>query len=345
MAGGSAGSRGPDEPGNGVSATAAHAGGRRSGLARQTPGARHQSAWSGTHLAGDLVSAASPCAREGGPGPARSTLRCADQRDPPQSGPGGAHRSDPKGGENQPGTWQDGAGGLLLLAAAEESNLLATVEAALPIQGNVSAPPRLARATTRTRRQSLLTLLFLGVVGLRRHRDLRGYAQEGLALLTTRRRAYGYHTVERFLSQIVQAGGAEPLTDALARWTTLLWKPTGDDNQPRSLTSYVDGHRKPVFSDELLPRGVIGRTGKILGCRALFLFHDEQGHPSLSTTHRGDLHLTLGTPSLITRYETATREGALRRLVIDREGMAAEFLATLAAEGHAVVTILRDSAV
>ena len=54
VAGGSAGSRGPDEPGNGVSATAAHAGGRRSGLARQTPGARHQSAWSGTHLAGDL---------------------------------------------------------------------------------------------------------------------------------------------------------------------------------------------------------------------------------------------------------------------------------------------------
>ena len=171
------------------------------------------------------------------------------------------------------------------------------------------------------------------------------YAQEGLALLTTRRRAYGYHTVERFLSQVVQAGGAEPLTDALARWTRLLWKPTGDETQPHSLTSYVDGHRKPVLGDELLPRGVIGRTGTILGCRALFLLHDEQGHPSLSTTHRGDLHLTLGTPSLITRYETATREGALRRLVIDREGMAAEFLATLAAEGRTVVTILRDSAV
>ena len=115
------------------------------------------------------------------------------------------------------------------------------------------------------------------------------------------------------------------------------------NNQPRSLTSYVDGHRKPVFSDELLPRGVIGRTGKILGCRALFLFHDEQGHPLLATTHRGDLHLTLGTPSLLTRYETATREGPLRRLVIDREGMAAEFLATLAAEGRWVVTILRTA--
>lgn len=228
-----------------------------------------------------------------------------------------------------------------MLAAAEESSLLSTLEAALPIQGNVSAPPRLARATTRTRRQSLLTLLFLGVVGQRRPWDLRGYAQEGLALLTTRRRAYGYRTAERFLSQVAQAGGADALTDGLARWTTQLWKPATEETQSISSPSYVDGHRKPVFSDYLLPRGVIGRTGKILSCRALFLLHDEQGHPLLATTHRGDLHLTLGTPSLITRYETVTREAALRRLVIDREGMAAEFLATLAAEGRAVVTILR----
>jgi len=37
----------------------------------------------------------------------------------------------------------------------------------------------------------------------------------------------------------------------------------------------------------------------------------------------------------------ATDEVSLRRLVIDREGMAAEFLAKLAAEGCWVVTILR----
>jgi hypothetical protein len=49
-----------------------------------------------------------------------------------------------------------------------------------------------------------------------------------------------------------------------------------------------------------------------------------QGHPLLATTHRGDLHLTLGTPSLLSRYETATDEGPLRRLVIDRDQMAAE---------------------
>jgi hypothetical protein len=202
-------------------------------------------------------------------------------------------------------------------------------------------PLRLARTTARTRRQSLLTLLFLGVVGLYRPWDLRGYAQEGLALLTTRRRAYGYRTVERFLSQVAQAGGAEAFTDALARWTTQIWKPAAAENQPISAPSYVDGHRKPVFSDSLLPRGVIGRTGKILGCRTLLLLHDNRGHPLLATTHRGDLHLTLGTPSLLWRYETATSEGSLQQLVIDREGMAAEFLAKLAAEGRWVVTTLR----
>jgi hypothetical protein len=32
---------------------------------------------------------------------------------------------------------------------------------------------------------------------------------------------------------------------------------------------YIDGHRKPVYSDVLLPRGLIGRLGVVLGCRAL----------------------------------------------------------------------------
>lgn len=196
-------------------------------------------------------------------------------------------------GKNQPGAWQDGAGGLLLLAAAQETDLLPTLEAALPTKAGTATAPRLARATTRTRRHSLLTLLFLEVVGVHRPRDLRGYAQEGLALLTIRRRAYGYRTVERFLSQVAQAGGAESFTDALARWTARLWKPAAEEHQPISPPYYVDGHRKPVFSDCLLPRGVIGRTGKILGCRTLLLLHDEQGHPLLATTHRGDLHLTV----------------------------------------------------
>ncbi len=43
---------------------------------------------------------------------------------------------------------------------------------------------------------------------------------------------------------------------------------------------YVDGHRKPVYADALIPRGLIGRTGKILGCRALVVLHDQEGHPA-----------------------------------------------------------------
>jgi hypothetical protein len=51
--------------------------------------------------------------------------------------------------------------------------------------------------------------------------------------------------------------------------------------------------------------GVIGRSGKILGCRALVLLHDEQGHPRLATTSRGDQHLTAGLPKALARYEQA----------------------------------------
>jgi transposase len=241
-------------------------------------------------------------------------------------------------------TWQEGAGSLLLLAAAHKTGLLEALECAMPV-AQAMPSSRLAHSTSASRRWLLLTLLFLGAVGLRRIWDLRGYTATALALLSGRKRAYSYRHVERFLSEVAQAGGAEPLTDALAAWTTRLWKPATADGESPVPVYYLDGHRKPVYSDCLLPRGVIGRTGKILGCRTLLLLHDAQGHPLLATTHRGDLHLTLGTPSLLTRYETATSQMSLRRLVIDREGMAAEFLSTLAAEERWVVTILRDSAV
>src|SRR6266567_1315190 len=121
------------------------------------------------------------------------------------------------------------------------------------------------------------------------------HTADGLALLTGRRRAYGYRYTEAFLSQVAHAGGAERLTDALARCTTQLWHP-GDERpeQPRSLTCSIDGHRKPVYTDVLIPRGLVGRLSTILGCRALVLLHDAQGHPLLVTTHRGDQHLTIG---------------------------------------------------
>jgi hypothetical protein len=190
----------------------------------------------------------------------------------------------------------------------------------------------------------LLTILFLGAVGLHRTYDLRGYTADGLALLTGRKRAYGYRYTEAFLSQIAQAGCAESFTDALARWTTDLWHPeTEDPEKPQSLTCYIDGHRKPVYSEMLIPRGLIGRLGVILGCRALALLHDDQGHPLLATTHRGDQHLTVGLPSIIARYEENEGRTQIKRIIVDREGMATEFLARLHAEGRTVVTILQTT--
>ena len=65
-------------------------------------------------------------------------------------------------------------------------------------------------------------------------------------------------------AQVARADGAERFTDALACWTTQLWHSTGETEraeQPHMLTCYVDGHRKPVYSDVLLPRGLIGRLG------------------------------------------------------------------------------------
>ena len=151
---------------------------------------------------------------------------------------------------------------MLLLAAAAETGLLIQLEQALPTTPTPACLP--LAGSTAVRRRLLLTLLFLGAVGLRRTWDLRGYTADGLALLTGRTRAYGYRYTEAFLSQVARADGAERFTDALACWTTHLWHSmgeTGEAEHPRSLTGYVDGHRKPVYSDVLLPRGLIGRLG------------------------------------------------------------------------------------
>jgi len=196
------------------------------------------------------------------------------------------------------------------------------------------------------RQRLLLTLLFLGAVGLSRTWDLRRYTADGLALLTGRMRAYGYRYAEAFLSQVASADGADSFTSALACWATQLWHSTGEterDEQPHTLTCYVDGHRKPVYSDVLLPRGLIGRLGVVLGCRALLLLHDEQGHPLFVTTHRGDQHLTVGVPAFLERYEQHAGNSQVTRMIVDREGMATEFLASLHAEGRKVVTILQTN--
>jgi hypothetical protein len=190
----------------------------------------------------------------------------------------------------------------------------------------------------------LLTLLFLPVAGLARTWDLRSYTGTMLALLTGRERAYSQCYTERFLARLAHAGAAEHLTEVMARWTWSLWQPEPPSAEQPSAPAvfYVDGHRKAVYSDVLVPRGPVGKLGgKILGCRELVVLHDAQGHPLLATTHRGDHHLTIGLPQMLHCYEQATGQTLMRRVVVDREGMAAEFLAQLQLEGRQVVTLLR----
>src|SRR5258708_1833653 len=201
---------------------------------------------------------------------------------------------------------------------------------------NPSNPAVLARL--------LLTLLFLPVAGLARTWDLRSYTGTMLAVLTGRERAYSQRYTERFLARLAHAGAAECLTEVVARWTWSLWQPEQPSaEQPDApAVFYVDGHRKAVYSDVLIPRGPVGKLGgKILGCRELVVLHDADGHPLLATTHRGDHHLTIGLPQMLHCYEQATGQALMQRVVVDREGMAAEFLAQLKLEGRQVVTLLR----
>jgi hypothetical protein len=256
----------------------------------------------------------------------------------------------------EPG-WQEGAGGLLLLAAAHETGLLTALEAVLPlgadpaaqvatedeptpgtVAASAEAQTRLAHLRPASLRMLLLTLLFMGVAGVRRTWDLRGYTGEGLALLSGRRVAYGYRHTERFLVALARAGGAATLTAALAAWTAALWRP----GRERTSSFYRDGHRKAVHAACLIPRGLVARFGAVLGCRALVLLHDAHGHPLLVTTHRGDLHLTTGAPQILAQYQQASAPVTQAPMIIDREGMAAEFLAALAAAGQTVVTLLRS---
>lgn len=202
----------------------------------------------------------------------------------------------------------------------------------------------LLSSSPQCRRQLLLTLLFLPMSGLRRTHDLRGYTGDALAVVTGRRRAYGYCHTERFLSQLAKAKGSEALTIALGSWTTHLWEAGCLNTEEEAAPClYIDGHRKPVYSECLIPRGLIGRTGKILGGRALVLLHDEQGHPRLATTSRGDQHLTVGLPKALTRYEQAGGKTAHARIIVDREGMAAPFLRDLSRAGHTIVTLLKTN--
>src|SRR5260370_11202310 len=130
----------------------------------------------------------------------------------------------------------------------------------------------------------------------------------------------------------------------MARWTWSLWQTnqTPSDQPGPPAVFYVDGLSLAVYSAVLVPRGPVGKLdGKILGCRELVLLHDAQGHPLLATTHRGDQHLTIGLPHLLHCYEQAIGQMGVQRVVVDREGMAAEFLAQQKLAGRQVLTLLR----
>ncbi len=232
---------------------------------------------------------------------------------------------------------------MLLLAAVQQTGLLNALVAAITEVAD-STMLGLSPANPDVVARLVLTLLFLPVAGLARTWDLRSYTGTMLAVVTGRERAYSQRYTERFLARLAHAGADEDLTEVMAKWTWSLWQteqPASDQPEAPAVF-YVDGHRKAVYSDVLVPRGPVGKLGgKILGCRELVVLHDAQGHPLLATTHRGDLHLTSGLPCMLRRYEQATGQAQMQRVVVDREGMAAEFLAQLQQEGRQVVTLLR----
>jgi len=182
-------------------------------------------------------------------------------------------------------------------------------------------------------------LLFLGAVGVHRTWDLRSYSGDALGLLIGRKHAYSYSHTEQFLAALAKTDAADRLTDALVRWTSQLWHLDLDSCDDY----YVDGHHKPVYSQHLIPRGLIGRTHQILGCRGLMLLHDSQGHPLLVLTGRGDWHVMDGLVSLVECLEQIRGEPLDRRIVVDREGMGAAFLKERKEEGHSIVTLLRSN--
>lgn len=153
--------------------------------------------------------------------------------------------------------WQEGAGGFLLLAAAQETALLSQLEEVLPMK-----PRCLREPEPSPQRSLLLTLLFLPAVGLHRFWELRSYTGGELAVLTGRSQSYSYRHAERFLLQLSAAQADQALTQALARWTAAVWQVGERTRGASSPSFYVDGHRKPVYTETLIPRGLIGRRGR-----------------------------------------------------------------------------------
>ena len=222
-----------------------------------------------------------------------------------------------------------------MLASAQARGLLNVLPQIVPTVSE-PMPQRLAESGDVSRQQLLQTLLFMPVADVFRPYELRRYTGDSLSLLSERSRSFGYVHTERFLSQLAHVDADEEATRVLSAWISELWE--HDD----TTVYYVDGHRKPVYSDVRLPRGLIGRTGKILGARALTLLNDDAGHPLLVTTARGDQHLTIGLPDIMQRYTPHLMQQTRPKIVVDRECMAAGFLQTWH-EQFTFITLLKSN--
>ena len=118
------------------------------------------------------------------------------------------------------------------MAAAQQSGLISQLVKAVPGPAQGS---RLAKRREPCRQQLLLTLFFLGAVGLARPWDLRHYSGDGLALLTGRRWAYGYVHTDRFLGELARSQADQRLSAVVAQWSYQLWG--------RQAPYYIDMHR------------------------------------------------------------------------------------------------------
>src|SRR5258706_13686186 len=136
-----------------------------------------------------------PCSANSLPG----TIRHPDQSwlfepGPCKPRPGKPH---PRGGEKnairpcevEP-QWQEGAGGLLLVAAAEASGLLSTLGTAVSAC-TPCGDSRLAHLSARSRLMLVRTLLFLVAVGADGSWEMRNYRGDGLGFLMGIPRAFG----------------------------------------------------------------------------------------------------------------------------------------------------------
>ncbi len=183
------------------------------------------------------------------------------------------------------------------------------------------------------------TLLFLGAVGLHRTWDLRGYTGAALALLSGRRRA-GYRHAERFLTEVAAGDGAPTSSPPP-------WRPgrpgcggrLGAPPRPPPATISMAIARRST--PPLIPQGLVGHAW--VRCRAA-------ASSCCCTTSRGTpcwppptaaIYLTAGVPALIRAYERPDPAPTASPAWSSTGRAGGEFLATLAAAGCTVVTVLQ----